>query len=189
MGLKGEMIMRLGNRNLVHPIAILLVPAMAMLVSPVGRANEAPSARAGSLSMADFLDAPSALDDGDASDVLDGALVEALVASRDGQRLALSTLLCEARQYRDAIQDRLLLKVTSSLKAEARRVDSRIVRAKAKLDILGLAPMGCDDVLVTRLMGCRELVPPSECESDEELATQTRAVGQVEIILEGSVKS
>ena len=166
---------------------VLLALAGLLLVSRETSAS--PQARAGSLTMEDFLDASNALDDGDASDVLDGALVAALVSSRDGQRLALSTLLCEARQYRDDIQDRMLLNATSALKAEARRTDSRIARAKAKLDSLGLMPMECDDVSVTRLVECRALVAPVGCEADEDLAVQVQAVRQVEIVLEGSVKS
>jgi len=169
---------------------VLLALAGLLLVSR--EASASPQARAGSLTMEDFLDASNALDDGDASawsDVLDGALVAALVSSRDGQRLALSTLLCEARQYRDDIQDRMLLNATSALKAEARRTDSRIARAKAKLDSLGLMPMECDDVSVTRLVECRALVAPVGCEADEDLAVQVQAVRQVEIVLEGSVKS
>ena len=153
----------------------LLVLGIALLAFvPVVARAEPPR-----LTMADFLDdSDIAFDDGDATDVLDAAMVTALASSRDGQRLALSTLLCEARQYREDVQDRLIIKDALPMRVEAMRTDARIARLKAKIGELGLETMECDSPAVAKLMECRGLVAPTECGA-EDLATQVRAVERV----------
>lgn len=160
----------------------LLVLSAALLAFAPATVSAEPPAR---LVMSDFMGGSDTLDDGDASDTLDAAVVDALVSSRDGQRLALSTLLCEARQYREDVQDRLILQSDAALKAEATRTDARIARTKAKLNSLGLEPLECDAVAVTRLVECRTLVAPAECTADEDLAAQVRAVAQVATMVDG----
>ena len=133
------------------------------------------------LSLADMLDAPkrdAAVDAPDPETIRATAAeldrefdadvaVDRLLATRAGQRLVNSALLCQSVE--------LLTAEGKSTATARRRLAAIGVEATARLERAHIAPLSCDAYPVARLVNCMGLLPAAECTTDAELATAVRA--------------
>lgn len=137
---------------------------------------------AGPLTPADFADPPDAAPlEVDAARAMAAALaadmdratqVDALLATRAGQRIVNSALLCQS------VQD--LLAEGRSTAAARRRLAAIGVAATDRLERARIVPLPCAAYPIERLVGCLGILPGAECATDAEMATQVRAAERLE---------
>ncbi len=109
---------------------------------------------------------------------------DAVLATRAGQRLVLSALLCEAAQRKSDVGDQLELQLTTDLLVADKRADADIDRARERLAVLAIQPLACDTWAVGRVVNCLSLLPSVACTEDEALAAQVRAAERLERTLQ-----
>ena len=112
-------------------------------------------------------DAARALAAALARDMEAQARADALLATRAGQRLVNSAILCQ---------------VVAALMAEGRSTTTARRRlavigeaATARMERARIVPLACDAYPVERLVGCLGLLPGPECTTDADMAAQVRA--------------
>ena len=114
------------------------------------------------------VDAPSPEDIRRAAAALQAEMAaDQVLATRAGQRLVLSALLCDATQ--------LLVAPGRTTRAARDRLRSQAESAQLRLDVLALTPLACDAYPVERLVGCMGILPAAACTEDDELAAQVLA--------------
>ena len=101
--------------------------------------------------------------------------VDAVLATRAGQRLVLSALLCEAIQRKNDCGDKLEIILHDDVLAADKRADKDIKRARDGLVGRAIVPLRCDVYPVERIVNCLSLLPSASCTEDDELAVQVRA--------------
>jgi len=92
---------------------------------------------------------------------------DAVLATRAGQRLVLSALLCQSVE--------LLTAEGKSTVTARRRLAAIGVEATERLEHAHITPLSCDSYPVARLVACLGLTPPAACTEDDELVAQVRA--------------
>ena len=98
------------------------------------------------------VDAPSPEDIRRAAAALQAEMAaDQVLATRAGQRLVLSTLLCEAQQ--------LVVAEGRTTRAARARLRAQAESAQLRLDVLALTQLACDSYPVERLVGCLGLLP------------------------------
>ena len=152
---------------------------LATLASPDAAdwAAAFPAEPAGALTSMDFADQPDVPQlDRDAAAAMAVALerdfeasveVDLLLATRAGQRVVNSAILCRA---------------VADLTAEGRSTSTARRRlaiigeaATARMERARITPLACNSYPVERLVNCLGLLPSVECTEVDELATQVRA--------------
>jgi hypothetical protein len=103
----------------------------------------------------------------------DDVAVDALLATRQGQRIVNSALLCRS------VED--LLAEGQSTAAARRRLAAVGVAATGRLEAARIAPLDCGAWPVERLTQCLGLLPSAACTEDDELAAQVRAAMRLEV--------
>jgi hypothetical protein len=100
---------------------------------------------------------------------------DAVLATRAGQRLVLSALLCEAVQRKSDTGDKLEVLLTADVLAADKRADRDIESDRERLAVLGITPLACDAYPVERIVQCFSLLPSASCTEDDDLADQVHA--------------
>ena len=95
-----------------------------------------------------------------------------MLATRAGQRLVLSALLCEAVQRKSDTGDKLEVLLTADVLAADKRADRDIESDRERLAVLGITPLACDAYPVERIVQCFSLLPSASCTEDDDLAAQ-----------------
>ena len=152
-------------------------PAVTLPPKPIPATMDSAALHAGPWARADFIDPPDARPlDPDAARAMAAALaqaaaeaeqVDALLATRQGQRIVNSAILC-----------RVVVDLTAegqSTMAARRRLAVLGEAATARMEQARITPLACDVYPVERLVGCLGLLPGPECTADADLAVQVRA--------------
>ena len=90
---------------------------------------------------------------------------DAVLASRSGQRLVLSALLCEATSL-------LTSEDTHTTAAGRMRLVAQAETARERLAVLEIQPLACDAWPVARLVQCLDILPSISCTEDDVLQAQ-----------------
>ena len=159
-------------------------PAVTLPPKPIPATMDSAALHAGPWARADFIDPPDARPlDPDAARAMAAALaqaaaeaeqVDALLATRQGQRIVNSAILCRVVVDLTAEgQSTTVARRRLAVLGEA--AASRMEHARIALDVLAIQPLACDAYPVERLVGCLGLLPGPECTTDADLAAQVRA--------------
>ena len=108
---------------------------------------------------------------------------DAVLATRAGQRLIYSAVLCEAQLRKSQTEDKLELAIVAPVLAADANAGRDIVRAKLRLQKAGIVPLACNLGPVAVIVDClNSIVPSQACVDDDELAAQVAAAERLQAV-------
>jgi len=100
------------------------------------------------------------------ADLVSAADTYQVIASRDGERTVLSTLLCQAHKR---LENKHMTRI------EHAKLVAQQERTQLQFTVLEIQPLACDAPPVTQLLDCLTPPPKRDCMTNRELAAQVHA--------------